>query len=320
MCQTLNRVRACLLTVGSNRTRRICHIDLVCHRFRPLRLCSLWRERPLPRRRRRPQKVSACVSPSLFRSVESLAVLTELRVLDAPVSAPVPCLDGQLNKFVDAPEGVRAVALFDEASGRSLSREDFTGWEEFGSALAQIHISKVAGEGLPTLAIAQLLLNPSKQWRTKLHAVGQTDFEVASLVEGLARLIEPVMPYLPIGLVHGDTAGGNAHMSPDGRIAFFDFMWTGIGPWCWDLGTFRRGAGEIDRNWNALCKGYESVRKLADSELAAIPILAAIRCVFTTANIIDECDLDLQAEMTVPWLDKRASELKRLCDRIPQLV
>jgi len=253
-----------------------------------------------------------------LRVEPELSVLEEIRTVSDEVSGPIKTKKGKLFLTIQAFEGERMIAFFEAAPGQMLSRSRVEGWDNFGSALARLHLAKVQGIGLPTLTMEEVLQIPLRRWQEQLLALGQEVRELTDLTEQLAHSMAPIWDHLPVGLVHGDTAGGNAHLDASGHLMFFDFMWTGFAPWAWDLGIFRRGAGEIDENWNAFRTGYDQVRIIEPAELAAIPIFAAIRSVFATANVIDEGLIDLQGECSVSWFAGRLNELRRLVAKVSE--
>ncbi len=261
-----------------------------------------------------------------LRYSDSSRVKAELELLDAmkrcgaKVSAPIYAANGELFHCVQAVEGIRAIAVFDFAPGKMLSRNSPDGWDIFGRELALLHqttpLLQDQARSLRNYSLLDLLSEPADRWIKRLNSMSLSTSEVRRISDQLSSMIEPLWLELPVGIVHGDTAGGNAHVDDNGSLTWFDFMWTGIAPFVWDIATFRRGAGEIEANWVPFLAGYESVRKLNECELRAVPILAAIRNIFVTDIIINECDSDLHAEATPSWFQSRLDELKRLVDRI----
>ena len=249
------------------------------------------------------------------RKVEpELTLLNELAEEALPVSHPLHTRQQSLSVNVTAPEGVRTLVLFSWAPGAMLNRDAPTSWDIFGSELARLHHASALTSNLPHYDKESLLTRPAARWSHRMQAIGLNPLEVQKLAEILDERMDPLWDRLPSSLVHGDAAGGNSHVDESGNLTWFDFLWKGYGPSVWDLATFRRGAGQVQANWDLALEGYQSVRPLSVAEQEAIPHLAAIRCIFVTDLIIDECDIDLHAEATPSWFDSRVRELRRLVD------
>lgn len=247
--------------------------------------------------------------------LNELKLLVELKKEGLPVSAPIPAVDGSLWQLIEAPEGFRAVTLFDFAEGKNLTRDAGPAWSVFGKELARLHLAKARPAGVRAFTLDDILHKPADHWAQRAKVAGVNHNDVLIIADRLSEPLSELWPHLPQGIVHGDAAGWNAHVDSGNALTWFDFLWTGIAPLCWDLATFRRGVGEIDENWIPCIRGYRGVRDLEPAEWEAIPLLAAVRNIYVTSLIIDECDQDLQAEASAPWFESRRKELAKLLDR-----
>ncbi len=249
------------------------------------------------------------------KRVESeLRLLAALDSQDLGVSSAIETHGGNLFELISACEGPRAVALFSWAPGVPAKRESTEGWDLFGRGLGQLHLASISHSSHRSWDQFSLLTHPSQHWVVRMEQSGLDSSEVQVICDQLEETMAPIWDQLPQSFVHGDAAGGNAHISESGSLTWFDFLWSGVGPSVWDLATFRRGAGQFDENWQSALQAYERVRVLSTAERKAIPVLAAIRCVFTTSLILDECDIDLHGEATPAWFERRLHELRRLMD------
>jgi len=218
-----------------------------------------------------------------------LDLLVHLAQKAVPVSVPIPKKGGQYLTALEAPEGLRCAALMSYAAGLPLSAANQTTETSYlyGKAVAAIH------------AASDDFSSPSIR----------SPLDFAYLVDEPLRILEPLLAHrqddwsyllrsaawlgnriagLEIGPCHGDTNGGNAHITPEGTITFFDFENCGVGWRAYDVGTFYWGAamGEARLGWTeeqsgrrgrAFLEGYLASRTLADNDLQLIPAMAAIR-------------------------------------------
>lgn len=114
---------------------------------------------------------------------------------------------------------------------------------------------------------------------------------VDSLKEQVANL--PVSE-LEWGTCHGDFHGGNAHVTEDEQVTFFDFDCCGPGWRAYDIAVFRWSRVhqlQDEKLWEAFLAGYMQLRTLQPVDVAAVPVFAAIRQIWLqglhTANAPD---------------------------------
>src|SRR5215467_1422020 len=106
----------------------------------------------------------------------------------------------------------------------------------------------------------------------------------ATLRERLSRL---AMEPLDTGFCHGDVHDGNAFITEEQSITFFDFDCCGRGWRAYDLAVFRWSLealgltpAAIGALWEAFLTGYREVRVVGQSDLAALPYFMIVRQVW----------------------------------------
>jgi Ser/Thr protein kinase RdoA (MazF antagonist) len=93
---------------------------------------------------------------------------------------------------------------------------------------------------------------------------------------------------LDSGVCHGDAQGGNAAISEEKILTFFDFDVCGHGWRAYDLALFYWGVAlgksrlgwndeQVERLWTAYLTGYLERRSLSDLDLQAVPLFVAVR-------------------------------------------
>jgi Phosphotransferase enzyme family len=109
------------------------------------------------------------------------------------------------------------------------------------------------------------------------------DRYLRELATSLAKGIQQRSADLEPGFCHGDLHGGNAHVTDDGTVTFFDFNSAGPGWRACDIAAYRwatnamRLEGGSDDCWDDFLTGYREVRDLGVGNLAAVPLFVAAR-------------------------------------------
>ena len=200
---------------------------------------------------------------------------------EIPVSYPIRRLDNQLYGLIQAPEGPRFFALFSYAEGTT----DMNVEQAYilGKTLAQLHM---ASDKFKTtlnrnhLSIDNLITDSIKRIK---DFFGDTDQKTCAYLDGLAenltqQISELDLDNLNYGIVGGDVHGHNQHVTKDNHITMFDFEFCAYGYRVYDIATFKWSRGSTDIElWHSFLDGYQSIRKLSDSELKAIDIFVKIR-------------------------------------------
>lgn len=223
-----------------------------------------------------------------------LDVLRYLADSGAAVAGPLWRSDGSLVSSVQAPEGMRFLALFTYAPGEPLTppRQTEAIALRYGAAVAALHTATAGFSSAHprfTLDLDYLLARPLALVQPYL-AQRPADWRYLSDLGAAVteRLLVPQSRGLDYGVCHGDAQGGNAHMTADGTITFFDFDVCGMGWRAYDIAVFFWGAalGRTRLGWDAqtverLCSaylsGYQARRPLDSVDLEAIDPCVILR-------------------------------------------
>jgi Ser/Thr protein kinase RdoA (MazF antagonist) len=200
-----------------------------------------------------------------------LEVLQHLTRKGASVATPLVQRDGTLISAVQAPEGVRYLVLFSHAPGDPLTppKQTESLARSYGGAVAAIHSATDDFSSThPRFALDMdvLLAKPVAVVQPYLaHRPADWRFLRELQAAVTERLVSLPAHDLDYGVCHGDAQGGNAHMTPDGTITFFDFDVCGYGWRAYDIAVFFWGAalGRVRLGWSAetvaqLCAAYLS--------------------------------------------------------------
>ncbi len=223
-----------------------------------------------------------------------LDFLLHLARVGVGVSTPVARADGHRIGILRAPEGDRFTILFTHAPGSDPQPSPFKDAVQagrFGRALAALHN---AGDTFsspyprPARDLRYLLDKPLAAFRPLLaHRPADWDY-VTTVAEVIrARITALADAGLRWGTVHRDPCSGNATVTADGRVTWFDFEHCGPGWTAQDLASAYGidaddaggyvGQGPI---WQALLSGYHAVRPVMATELAALPALVVANSFF----------------------------------------
>ncbi|MBI4028348.1 MAG: prolyl oligopeptidase family serine peptidase [Verrucomicrobia bacterium] len=207
-------------------------------------------------------------------------VLSHLHAKGVPVSAPLRSRDGGFTRAVRAPEGGRQVALFTFACGKAVDHRIEEQTALYAGMMARIHSATgdFASACPRPLDIDHLLDQPLKCIEPFLKNRAADWTYLRELVDQLrCRLTALPLHALEQGFCHGDFHGGNAHISEDHTVTFFDFDCCGFGWRAYDIAVFRWAAGREDKRWALFLKSYTEHRKLNELDLDAVPLFVAIR-------------------------------------------
>ncbi len=181
-------------------------------------------------------------------------------------------------------------ALLGELSGRPAAMISFLEgmWprkpeahhcREVGRASAQMHI---AGEGFELTRRNALSVDGWRPlWDKSVERIGEVDAALVNEIPGELDFLEANWPKdLPTGVIHADMFQDNVFFLGRELSGIIDFYFAcndflvydvaiNLNAWCFEKdGSFNLTKGM------ALLAGYQSVRKLTDAEIAALPILA----------------------------------------------
>ncbi len=218
-----------------------------------------------------------------------LELLDHLQRAGASSAAPVRTSDGALFTLIEAPEGLRQVALFEYVPGIDMLYNEVTAdWcRSYGESAGKLHTAmdtyKPAHQRFvldmrhlvdePQVPLKPRLAHRPDDWQTVAMAADDLRAAVFRLeTKGLSH-----------SLCHGDLHSHNARGQDDGSVRIFDFDCCGYGWRAYDLAVFRWSlslAGTLPNEeelWAAFLEGYRMQHELLRLDEAAIPVFAAIR-------------------------------------------
>jgi len=206
-------------------------------------------------------------------------------------AAAKPCArqDGSYHCVLDAPEGIRYVALFSEALGSELSyaqRPQAVAYQ-YGQAVARLHnalddftspyrrfcidLDHLIDEPLQHI-------EPFLSYRTEDWAYLKA---VANVVR--QRILDMPASTLEQGFCHGDLQGYHANVTEDGTMTFYDFDCGGFGYRSYDLAVFlwsSRLERQEQLRWSSFLRGYQEIRPLNTVDISAIPLFVSARYIW----------------------------------------
>jgi len=217
-----------------------------------------------------------------WRSLEN--VTYELEFLDflaahnIPVSASYKAKDGAPFFVAAAPEGPRAVALFEWAEGHKLgSAPDVKAAHGIGAMFAKLHV--VAANFKPS---QPRITNPVTAFVKNLPALKQLVFDrphdqelYSRIAPALTQAVAAAEDVLPYGPNHGDFHFNNVHVRADGSFTLLDFDNAGEDCFIQDIACYvwANNYGGYDAKYaDAFVAGYETVRPLSSAEKNALPL------------------------------------------------
>ncbi|WP_342554292.1 phosphotransferase [Paenibacillus sp. FSL R7-0652] len=197
--------------------------------------------------------------------------------------------------MLDAAEGKRAAVMFHYIEGIENNLQDEESCYAFGQSAAELH-----------KAMDQIKLEPVLEWRTNrprfeldtkflidesleriLRYTSEHHEESAFLQTFASVLKEKILTVsstgLDYGLCHGDMHGNNNVFQQQDQFTHYDFEWAAPGWRAYDLAQVKvrkRQSGDPEqkqRLWDALMKGYRSVRNFSDADEQAIDLFITAR-------------------------------------------
>lgn len=221
---------------------------------------------------------------SLSRIRYEIHLLRHLARKGVAVSTALQRTDGQFFAPLLPGKDERYFALFTYAPGELCTgeslREQHTGYH-FGRAVAQLHTASddftCCDEPLYH-NLDYLLHEPLARLSPWLHHRPEDLAYLHFLVERIHRALTPLVKVgLNWGVCHGDLPSGNAHMTGEGLVTFFDFDECGVGWRAAELSQILEGSAWSNEPeiWLHFLEGYQEVRPLRASDVKAIPWFVA---------------------------------------------
>jgi len=221
---------------------------------------------------------------SLSDILYELDMLLHLHRKGAPVSYPLLMKNGNLFSTLKTLEGPRQVVLFTFTEGeRPRWPRDETYSRAYGQGVALVHNALDDFTSSHTrfrLDLDHLLDSPL---RTTLPLLEDRPEDRAYLLY-IVNVIKKQLDDLPVselewGACHGDFHGGNARVTKDMQVVFFDFDCCGPGWRAYDIAVFRwaRALNQEEKVWEDFLAGYMQHRIIRAPDLAAVPLFVAMR-------------------------------------------
>lgn len=255
-------------------------------------------------------------------------LLFELELVEHLASAglgvirPYQRTDGDRIGSLPAPEGVRHFALFTFAPGIPLYEATPTAeqWTAFGAGIARMHLAMDAFRTshdryhLDEHILVERVLAGLAPYAGSAQAAADLA-ELAKQGELLTAEIQRLRAVSgAYGLIHADLHRGNTHFDADGRFTTFDFDHCGFGLRAYDLVSLYRGPdkpAEDRERWTAVLDGYQEVRPLSESEVAAFPALTACRAMWDIGDWLGAADRTGDAWVTDAAIARLLTEVRK---------
>ena len=208
------------------------------------------------------------------------------------VSSPVALLDGSMFFSVTAPEGQRHIVMMRWLEGVPYAG-DFPEDDAFrmGAFLGRMHLSASSFS-----SPHEKLVDSERKVRERLPYLLAMVEPQSDDHEFLARAAETVLEQLgssdwkniPRGPCHGDLQCANIMKLAFGGLGAFDFSDCGHDPLVKDIAAFNWRNDFDDRPQavnQSFVDGYDSIRRLSDSERAVLPLFRVLRHIFITSTM-----------------------------------
>jgi Ser/Thr protein kinase RdoA (MazF antagonist) len=221
-----------------------------------------------------------------------------------------------------APEGERCFALFTYAPGAPLYEGTLTAeqWRGYGSGVARMHLEMDAFRTSHDRyhLDERILVERPLASLAPYAGSGRAAADLAELDKLGERLTGEIRRLRAIGgaygIIHADLHRGNTNIDGDGRFVTFDFDHCGFGLRAYDLVVAYRGpdspADERER-WAAVLAGYQQVRPLSESEVAAFPVLAACRAMWDIGDWLGAAGRTGDAWVTDATIAKLLADVRK---------
>lgn len=214
---------------------------------------------------------------AVWRSLDEVAgeleFLNFLRDRGFPASYPVQLADGGYFFTLDAPEGVRPLALYEWAPGTKFSEAlSVDTARRIGEAFGQLHvIGQEFTRSTPHSLKGRAVAPENLPWLYELlegrdDEIADYKKVAAAMQAQFARLAESD---LPDGACHGDFHPSNVHVTADGQLTLLDFDGCGTDYLLQDVANYMFGNdfyGFGAELGDAFLAGYQSVRPFTAQE------------------------------------------------------
>lgn len=215
-----------------------------------------------------------------------LDVLNHLKLKGFPAARPVPHHTGEYFYTLQAPEGVRHLALFTEAPGSEISYDQNPQEmaQRYGLAMADMH-NALDDFSSPHprfhLDLEHFIEGPLRNIEPFLRKHPDDWRFIQTFAEDLRQQILSLPAAdLEQGFCHGDLQCYHANLSSDGTMTFFDFDCGGFGYRAYDLSVFlwcSRLEEAVETRWEPFLAAYRSRRAVQPLDLQAVPLFVCAR-------------------------------------------
>jgi Ser/Thr protein kinase RdoA (MazF antagonist) len=204
------------------------------------------------------------------------------------VAAPriFPTVHGDPFLTVNAPEGVRLGALYEELPGRwpaptgnpklyhalgQFTGELYNKSDDFVSVHQgrTLDLKRLIRQG--RALINSLQFSQPAERKSMLELLGEAEHQLSGMIQG----------GLDWGVCHGDLALHNVYMLTDGSMVFLDFENAGNGWRAADLCALRHELRRMRDGWEAFKEGFRERRPLPEPEIIAIDWMLVPFCLYS---------------------------------------
>lgn len=224
-----------------------------------------------------------------WRALESikseLDLLVYLKQNNVSVSFPIQDLKGERIHEINAPEGIRYLVLFSHARGQRVRKLTIDQAFLLGAETAKLHLL-TAEKKIPTAQNYDISVQFEEIVRVGVLVLKNYPKQLQLLLQMKQKFLKEFeiidKEELKQGICHGDLQAENFHIDEANQLTFFDFDFFGHGYLIYDIGVFtwydhKNKPPEIR---NAFFKGYESKRRLTETERRLIPWFSTLRALF----------------------------------------
>lgn len=259
-----------------------------------------------------------------------VTLLNHLKMQGHSVAYPIVDQHGQQIQQFNAAEGFRNGILFSFAEGKvvqDLNKEQLT---QFGKDLAALHQDTNAlkiQHQRPVFNFETTLFAPLKTLKPHLHQHPEDYPYLEELTNKVvAKFEEFDTSSFSFGFCHYDFFPKNFHFDKEGKITFFDFDFAGEGYLVNDHMSFlnhyffhvlnnRITREQADQDYQVFLTAYQSVRKLTEHELKAIPYLGICFHIFFLKFFYDNYDDWSSIFLTPAYTHHRIDLIRKWMDQ-----
>ncbi len=215
---------------------------------------------------------------------EELRLLKLLKDSNLSVSYPIPDKNNSLIQNINAPEGQRYIVVFSFAKGQKMRFMSNDTCFAIGSLMAQFH-TLTENQSIDRVNYdSNKLINESYDQLSKFFSEKLSEMKYLKKIgkEITKSFHEMNLLDFPQGVVHLDIWYDNLSINEENGITFFDFDNCGNGLLILDIGYFCKQLFFIESDKEryeskveSFLSGYQSIKKISDTELKYMPDTAA---------------------------------------------